>query len=110
MLRDSWIANAYSGDAKLWKVFWFGYIGTLLPVTILSNIAKEIVVKNPASVFAYIVFVVVWVLYVWLAISLWRCSKNSSHKGFMLLGRVWAGVLGIFLLSGLQLMFQVAKA
>lgn len=110
MLRNSWIANAYSGEAKLWKVFWFGYIGTLLPVTILTNIAKEIAVKNPASVFAYVVFVVGWVLYAWLAISLWRCSKNSSHKGFMLLGRIWTIVLGIFLLSGLLLMFQLAKA
>jgi hypothetical protein len=110
MLKNSWIANAYSGDAKLWKVFWFGYIGTLLPVTILSNIAKEIAKKNPASIFANEIYVVSWVLYAWLAISLWRCSKNSSHKGFILLGRFWAVVLGIFLLSGLLLMFQIAKA
>lgn len=110
MLKKFWIANAYSGDARLWKVFWFGYVATLLPVTILSNIAKEIAVRNPASIFAFVVFLSVWLLYAWLAISLWRCAKNSDHKAFTLLGRIWAVVLGIFLLSGLILMFQIAKA
>jgi hypothetical protein len=109
MLKKFWITNAYSGEAKLWKVFWFGYVGTLLPVTILTNIAKEMAVKNPASVFAYTVFCACWVLYAWLAISLWKCSKNSSHKGLMLLGRFWSGIVLIFLLSGISLMFQIAN-
>lgn len=109
MLKKLWIANAYSGEAKLWKVFWFGYVATLLPVTILSNIAKEIAVKNPTSIFAFIVFLTIWLLYVWLAISLWRCAKNSGHKAFAVLGRVWSVVLGIFIFSGLLLVFEIAK-
>ncbi len=110
MFKNTWIANAYSGGAKLWKVFWIGYVGTLLPVTILANIAKETAVKNPTSFFSFAVFLIVWLLYAWLAISLWRCARNSSHRAFTLLGRLWSIVLGIFLLSGILLVFQIAKA
>ena len=110
MFKNTWIANAYSGGAKLWKVFWIGYVGTLLPVTILANIAKETAVKNPTSIFSFSVFVIVSVLYTWLAISLWRCAQNSSHRAFALLGRLWSIVLGIFLLSAIQLLFQISKA
>lgn len=109
MLKNTWIASAYSGGAKLWKVFWIGYIGILLPVTILANIAKEIAAKNPSSFFSFTAFVVIWLLYAWLAISLWRCAHNSSHRAFALLGRLWAAVLGVFLLSGIMLMFQTAR-
>lgn len=108
MLKDTWISKAYSGEAKLWKVFWFGYAATLLPVTILSNIAKEMVVKTPASIFAFIVLLAVWLLYIWLGISMWRCSRNSSHRAYMLLGRLWSIVLGIFVLSAIQLAFQLS--
>lgn len=109
MFASTWIANAYSGRAKLWKVFWIGYVGTLLPVTILANIAKETAVKTPTSMVAFAVFLAVFVLYAWLAVSMWRCSRNSSHRAFTLLGRLWAIVLGIFLISAIQLAFQLSK-
>src|SRR4029077_17442889 len=110
MFKNTWIANAYSGGAKLWKVFWIGYVGTLLPVTILANIAKETAVKNPTSLFSFAVFLMVWLLYAWLAILLGRCARNSSHRAFALLGRLWSIILGIFLLSGVRLIFQISRA
>jgi hypothetical protein len=36
MFKNIWITKAYSGEAKLWKVFWFGYIATLLTLPLFS--------------------------------------------------------------------------
>ena len=100
MIRDTWIPKAYAGQAKLWRVFWYGYVGTLIPVTIVSGIARELATKQPKSLFPFSVFVVVWLLYAWLMVSLWRCAPNSSSRLFLILGRVWSGVLAIILASG----------
>jgi magnesium-transporting ATPase (P-type) len=110
MLKNTWIPKAYSGEAKLWKVFWFGYIGSLFPVTILTNIAKESLVKTPSSNFAFATLLVVGLLYAWLAISMWRCSSNSNHRAYKLLGKLWSIIIGIFVLSAIQLTFQLSRA
>ncbi len=110
MFKNTWITKAYSGEAKLWKVFWFGYIGTLLPITVLTGLAKEAVVKTPASIFAFAALLAVWLFYAWLALSLWKCAGNSSHRAYALLGRLWSIVLCIFVLSAVQLAFQLSKA
>lgn len=110
MIKNTWITKAYSGQARLWQVFWFGYIGTLLPVTILATIAKEEAVKTPSSILAPGILLTLWLLYVWLAISMWRCSDNSSHRAYALLGKIWSIVLGVFILSAIQLAFQLTKS
>lgn len=106
MIRDTWIQKAYSGQAKLWRVFWYGYVGTLIPVTILSGIARELTFKQPGAVLPFVVFVVVWLLYAWLMVSLWRCAPNSSNRIFLLLGRAWALLLAIILASGVLVMVK----
>ncbi len=103
----SWFNRAYDGQLKLWQVFWFGYMLTLFPVVIATNIAKELSVKSPASWVPFIVFVIVWLYYAWLAVSLWRCAPNASHKLFLWLGRGWSLILGIILLSGMLVIFQM---
>lgn len=105
MFKDIWITKAYSGKAKLWKVFWFGYVATLLPTTILTNIAKEISLINPSSFFVGIAFLAVLLLNVWLAVSMWRCSANSSHTAYELLGKIWSVAQGFFALLAIQLAF-----
>jgi hypothetical protein len=45
--------NAYAGEEKLWKVFVFGWLLPLLPLTIASKIAEEIGIKNPSSNVTY---------------------------------------------------------
>lgn len=109
MFKKYWFTAAYSGQAKLWKVFWFGYIGSLIPLTILLKLAKEIYIKSPESLFPYATFVFSWFLYAWLAIALWRCSKNSSNNIFMLLGRVLACTLGASIFSALHMMIELTQ-
>lgn len=102
----SWFGRAYDGQAKLWQVFWLGYVLPIFPVVIATNIAKELGAKSPSSWLPFIIFVVVWVYYVWIAISLWRCAPNSRGRVYLFLGRTWAVVLGIIILSGLLVIFQ----
>ena len=100
------VGNAYAGKAKLWRVFWLGYILLLIPVTIATNIAKEIWAQSPASFVPEAISLVVLFYYIWLSISLWRCAPNSTKRIYKILGRVWAVVIGMITLSGLLIVLK----
>ena len=45
--------KAYSDEERLWKVFVFGGLLSLVPLTIVRLIAEEIAIKDPSSNVSY---------------------------------------------------------
>jgi hypothetical protein len=100
------IDRAYAGQIRLWKLFWFGYVTPLFPLTVLLGVFKETSSSMPS--WLSFVFVMVVLLYqTWLAISIWRCSPNVNHRFFFFFGRVFSGFLGLMVLAAA---LQILKA
>ena len=94
----NWIDRMYSGQSPLWKVFWFGYVTPLVPLTIAMGVFKETVSRIPS--WASFSFVMAIFLYqAWLAVSMWRCAPNVKYRAFFWIGRVIAVITGMSLLA-----------
>lgn len=98
------IDRGYTGQIRLWKLFWFGYVIPLFPLTIALGILKETSSSMPS--WLSFLFVMLALLYqAWLAIAMWRCSPNVKHRVFHYLGRVFSCFLGLMVLAAaLQLL------
>lgn len=94
----NWIDLAYKGHMRLWKVFWFGYVAPLLPLSVAFQLYKETADRLPSWV-GVVGFLVVFVYQVWLAIALWRCAPNVNRPGFRRLGRAFAVFVGLLTLA-----------
>jgi hypothetical protein len=94
----NWIDRTYTGQERLWKVFWLGYIAPLLPLTIAFGIFKETGVGAPSWVSATF-FIAVFLYQAWLAIAMWRCAPNVKRRTFFFLGRVFAVFIGLMTLG-----------
>ena len=98
------IDRGYTGQIRLWKLFWFGYVIPLFPLTIVLGIFKETSSSIPS--WLSFAFVMVALLYqAWLAVAMWRCSPNVKHRAFYFLGRVFSCFLGLMVFAAaLQLL------
>jgi len=94
----NWIDRTYTGQERLWKVFWVGYVVPLLPLTIAFGIFKETAASAPSWI--SFVFVTTVILYqAWLAIAMWRCAPNVKRRTFFFLGRMFAVFMGLMTLA-----------
>ena len=94
----NWIDRTYSGQSPLWKVFWFGYVAPLLPLTIAIGILKETAARIP-SFASFAFFLVIFLYQAWLAVSMWRCAPNVRYRAFFWLGRIVATITGLGLFA-----------
>jgi hypothetical protein len=94
----NWIDRTYSGQERLWKVFWLGFIAPLIPLTIGLGVFKETSGSLPSWA-AFVFFIVVFLYQAWLAIAMWRCAPNVKHRAFYFLGRLFAAFLVLMLLA-----------
>jgi hypothetical protein len=98
----NFINSAYKGDEKLWKVFVFGWVIPLIPITIATQILfKELPVKHPEVDYSNLIYgsvVFLWCYYFWLGLSIWKCSKNSKIV-FKLLSRLFTIICFISLFA-----------
>jgi threonine/homoserine/homoserine lactone efflux protein len=100
----NWIDRTYSGEERLWKVFWLGYMAPLLPLTIGFGIYKEKSANFPAWV-GFVFLMVILLYQAWLAIAMWHCAPNVKHRAFYFLGRLVAGLMGVMVIAaGFQLL------
>ena len=94
----NWIDRTYSGQSPLWKVFWFGWVAPLLPLTGAVGIFNETVERTPSwAHFAF--FLAVFLYQAWLAVSMWRCAPNVKYRAFFWLARIFAVVIGLGLFA-----------
>ena len=102
----NWIDRAYTGQERLWKVFWLGFCAPLLPFTIALGIFKETSERLPS--WATLTFFLATCLYqTWLAIAMWRCAPNVKHRTFYFLARLFAISFAIMVLSALLQAFSL---
>jgi hypothetical protein len=89
-----WLLRTYSGQTRLWRVFWLGWV----PPAILINITFELIRGQRVAVFAFVFVVSVYQF--WAAVALWRCAPNASHRAYTFLGRSvsvlqWIALFGV---------------
>lgn len=94
----NWIDRTYVGREQLWKVFWFGFIAPLLPLTVAFGIFKETATRLPSWV-SFAFFVTVFLYQAWLTIATWRCAPNVKYRVFFYVGRLFAIFQGLMLLA-----------
>jgi intracellular septation protein A len=100
-LRDltsiNWFLRMYSGQSPLWKVFWFGWVTPLIPLTVAANIFKE-TVGHISSWIPFAFFLGIFLYQAWLAVSLWRCAPNVTLRVCFWLARIFSVILwlGLF--------------
>lgn len=94
----NWIGRAYTGQVRLWKVFWFGYVAPLLPLSVVFQLYKETADRLPSWV-GLVGFLAVFLYQVWLAIALWRCAPNVNRPSLRRLARVFAVFMGLVTLA-----------
>ena len=70
----TFIINSWKGNNALWKVWLLGYPLTFVFLAIGLIISQEFKVSLGASI------TVGSLLYIWLLVSIWRCSKNTKSK------------------------------
>ena len=97
----NWIALAYTGQVRLWKVFWFGYVVPLVPLTIARGIYKEVARDLPSWV-GFVCVALVCLYQAWLVIALWRCAPNVKRPQIRRLARGFAVFLGFMTLASLN--------
>ena len=79
-----WIADAYAGKARLGRVFWLGFVLPFLPL--VAGIGMTIGARLQIGAWLT-VFILLVVYEWWLAVSLWRCSPNTSRPIYGQLAR-----------------------
>jgi hypothetical protein len=98
LITDSW-----QGRERLWKVFWlYNLLGSNLLFIIMGSLltamehkrVDEVILIPMGVLFATIAFAV----FIWLSVSLWRCSSNVKWKGWgvIVCMLVIMGWLGLF--------------
>ena len=106
----SGFSDAYIGKAKLWKTFVYGYLVAAIPITLAANLAKELIIGNTNSNAGYVIFCAGVLYYVWIAVAIWRCAPNSSHKISKIAGRVFSVIIGLQILGVLKALWLLSKA
>ncbi len=94
----NWIERGYNGQVRLWKIFWFGYVAPLLPLSVVFQLYKETSDRLPSWV-GLVGFLAIFLFQVWLVVALWRCAPNVNRPSFRRLGRAFAVFLGIVTLA-----------
>lgn len=84
--------RAFSGNERLWKVFWLLWIPFLALVLFVRRILIEIASSeatrsSPWSL--YLLFLCFGICSIWLLIALWKCSSNVKFRVFFWVGRVY---------------------
>jgi hypothetical protein len=100
------IIRAWSGDERLWKVFWLYNVLGFILLTILSGLLANAI--SPINSFIgraiIVVFIGVYlvlyiVYYVWAVCSLWRCAFNVKGKWWGYLSRAYVLMFVLALLG-----------
>ena len=86
--RKSIMEQAFSGELKLWKAFWFLYVPVPiisgLSITLLLSMTNRIGVAESFGfnifIFLPIILSAAFIAVISVAIITWRCAANTSHR------------------------------
>lgn len=106
MKINKWFGDAYVGNIPLWQAVVFGLCIPLVPITILSGIGKELMVRNESTNIVYAIVVFVFLYYLWITIVLWKNSKNTNKNFYKFLGRSLSVLTGLVTISILSAFFK----
>jgi len=95
---SNWIIRAYVGQVRLWKVFWFGYVAPLLPLSVVFQLYRETADRLPSWV-GLLGFLAGFLYQAWLVVALWRCAPNVNQPSLRRLARVFAVFMGLITLA-----------
>ena len=77
----SFVARAWKGEEKLWKVFWGG--GLIWPLLIISLTFLITIFLFPgreSEAAAFPLLIIALSYFLWWPISVWRCAKNTNSN------------------------------
>ena len=94
-----WIDRAYSGQARLWQVFWIGYVAVVTCFG-LAYAGMMAVYASPAVFGVWGAGALAYKAYI--ALALWRCAPNTAHASLAALARVFAAFLMIAAVGGIS--------
>ena len=101
------INRCYAGSEKLWRVIVYGYLMMLIPMTAVTQIAKENLIKEKQSILAYIIILVSLIYYAWITFSIWKCSANTDKKIYKYLRRALSLITFIYAYSMAELLVSL---
>lgn len=90
MIIINWINDAYNGKTLLWKAFVFGYLIPVIPLTVLTQISKELFLINRYDITAFVIAVFVVFFYFWITIVMWKNSINTKNTISKILSRFFS--------------------
>lgn len=91
----------WTGNAKLWKVFWLiNVCGYFLTVIILVASGEFLYETTNSRVLTEIYSASLLSLYlIYTCVSLWRCSSNTKYSAISIATKTWAFVFPVFVIS-----------
>ena len=98
--------NAFSGNEKLGKtslIGFAGYVVVMIATSILADrmLSGKVEMSNVEPLSSAALFLLVLPYEFWLAVSLWRCSGNTSHKIVTILAKAVAILVGVLFVTSL---------
>jgi hypothetical protein len=88
MLYKNFIVNYWQGTEKLWKAFWIIGIISFIVMRIISTLFWGTASESSLALWAIILFLTGYIMFVWWAVAVWRCAPNTSKIMWKWLSRI----------------------
>lgn len=81
----AFVRRCWTGDLKLWQMFWFVSVGLSLAIMALSHAGTAF---HAPIIWWLIVLALMIPIEVWWVVSLWRCAPNTKWKVWTVAARI----------------------
>jgi hypothetical protein len=92
------IDRVYRGEARLWKVFWFGLFLPSCLLFFIAQITKELGSGRPWWL-GWPLQTLVLLYSLWIAVGLWACAPNVKTRFFFWVARTFSAVQFLSILA-----------
>jgi hypothetical protein len=101
MIEKTIFHRAFSGDERLWRVFWLLWIPFVVLVVVVRRTLIEIVPDGAlhSSWLFYLSALFFGICATWCLVALWKCSSNVQFRVFCWLGRLYVVIRFIGLIQ-----------